>query len=164
MATLPSRYVTAVASALAALDAFAVEGMSEMSTPERFANHLAFLCADLTGPELHEHALAVHRAQCRVLELLPASRCASTTPSRTRCARWPTASRRSRTGASTCSSTPCGAATRSPTGSTRCGSRTTGPGYGFADADAHADGTRPDFAAHWAEALVDEYGPLGDPL
>jgi hypothetical protein len=27
-----------------------------------------------------------------------------------------------------------------------------------------ADGTRPDFAAHWAEALVDEYGPLGDPL
>jgi AcrR family transcriptional regulator len=58
------------ASALAALDAFAVEGMSEMSTPERFANHLAFLCADLTDPELHEHALAVHRAQCRVLELL----------------------------------------------------------------------------------------------
>ncbi|MFG1855914.1 SDR family oxidoreductase [Actinomadura geliboluensis] len=32
--------------------------------------------------------------------------------------------------------------------------------YGFTD----ADGTRPDFAAHWAEALVDEYGPLGDPL
>ncbi|QKW35414.1 SDR family NAD(P)-dependent oxidoreductase [Actinomadura sp. NAK00032] len=32
--------------------------------------------------------------------------------------------------------------------------------YGFTD----ADGTRPDFAAHWAEALVDEYRPLGDPL
>ncbi|WP_371941982.1 SDR family oxidoreductase [Actinomadura chokoriensis] len=32
--------------------------------------------------------------------------------------------------------------------------------YGFTD----ADGTRPDFAAHWADALVDEYGPLGDPL
>ncbi|MFJ9607656.1 SDR family oxidoreductase [Kitasatospora sp. NPDC101176] len=32
--------------------------------------------------------------------------------------------------------------------------------YGFTD----ADGTRPDFAAHWAEALVDTYGPLGDPL
>lgn len=32
--------------------------------------------------------------------------------------------------------------------------------YGFTD----ADGTQPDFAAHWAEALVDEYGPLGDPL
>ncbi|GAA2747030.1 SDR family oxidoreductase [Kitasatospora cinereorecta] len=32
--------------------------------------------------------------------------------------------------------------------------------YGFTD----ADGTQPDFAAHWAEHLVDEYGPLGDPL
>ncbi|MDL4820585.1 SDR family oxidoreductase [Actinomadura opuntiae] len=32
--------------------------------------------------------------------------------------------------------------------------------YGFTD----ADGTQPDFAAHWADALVDEYGPLGDPL
>ncbi|WP_433337705.1 SDR family oxidoreductase [Spirillospora sp. CA-294931] len=32
--------------------------------------------------------------------------------------------------------------------------------YGFTD----ADGTRPDFAAHWASALEDEYGPLGDPL
>jgi NAD(P)-dependent dehydrogenase (short-subunit alcohol dehydrogenase family) len=32
--------------------------------------------------------------------------------------------------------------------------------YGFTD----VDGTRPDFAAHWADALVDEYGPLGDPL
>ncbi|QKW35415.1 TetR/AcrR family transcriptional regulator [Actinomadura sp. NAK00032] len=57
-------------SALAALGAFAVGSMSEMSTPERFANHLAFLCVDLTDPELHEHALAVHRAQGRVIELL----------------------------------------------------------------------------------------------
>lgn len=32
--------------------------------------------------------------------------------------------------------------------------------YGFTD----IDGTQPDFAAHWAEALVEEYGPLGDPL
>jgi NAD(P)-dependent dehydrogenase (short-subunit alcohol dehydrogenase family) len=32
--------------------------------------------------------------------------------------------------------------------------------YGFTD----ADGTQPDFAAHWANALEDEYGPLGDPL
>ncbi|MBV6700461.1 SDR family NAD(P)-dependent oxidoreductase [Kitasatospora aureofaciens] len=32
--------------------------------------------------------------------------------------------------------------------------------YGFTD----ADGSQPDFAAHWAEALVDTYGPLGDPL
>ncbi|MFF4392763.1 SDR family oxidoreductase [Streptomyces sp. NPDC001552] len=32
--------------------------------------------------------------------------------------------------------------------------------YGFTD----ADGTQPDFAAHWAENLEAEYGPLGDPL
>ncbi|MEO3823725.1 SDR family oxidoreductase [Actinomadura sp. B10D3] len=32
--------------------------------------------------------------------------------------------------------------------------------YGFTD----VDGTQPDFAAHWADALVEEYGPLGDPL
>jgi NAD(P)-dependent dehydrogenase (short-subunit alcohol dehydrogenase family) len=32
--------------------------------------------------------------------------------------------------------------------------------YGFTD----ADGTQPDFAAHWANALEEEYGPLGDPL
>jgi NAD(P)-dependent dehydrogenase (short-subunit alcohol dehydrogenase family) len=32
--------------------------------------------------------------------------------------------------------------------------------YRFTD----ADGSRPDWAAHWAEALGDEYGPLGDPL
>ncbi|MFE7187319.1 SDR family oxidoreductase [Streptomyces erythrochromogenes] len=32
--------------------------------------------------------------------------------------------------------------------------------YGFTD----ADGTRPDFAAHWAQSLEAEHGPLGDPL
>ncbi|WP_405833062.1 SDR family oxidoreductase [Streptomyces sp. NBC_00105] len=32
--------------------------------------------------------------------------------------------------------------------------------YGFTD----ADGTQPDFAAHWARNLEEEYGPLGDPL
>ncbi|MFJ9766956.1 SDR family oxidoreductase [Streptomyces erythrochromogenes] len=32
--------------------------------------------------------------------------------------------------------------------------------YGFTD----ADGTRPDFAAHWAKSLEEEHGPLGDPL
>ncbi|WP_089100336.1 SDR family oxidoreductase [Streptomyces hyaluromycini] len=32
--------------------------------------------------------------------------------------------------------------------------------YGFTD----ADGSRPDFAAHWARNLEEEYGPLGDPL
>lgn len=32
--------------------------------------------------------------------------------------------------------------------------------YGFTD----ADGTQPDFAAHWARNLEEEYGALGDPL
>jgi NAD(P)-dependent dehydrogenase (short-subunit alcohol dehydrogenase family) len=32
--------------------------------------------------------------------------------------------------------------------------------YGFTD----ADGTRPDWAAHWASALAATHGPLGDPL
>jgi NAD(P)-dependent dehydrogenase (short-subunit alcohol dehydrogenase family) len=32
--------------------------------------------------------------------------------------------------------------------------------YGFAD----ADGTQPDWAAHWADALAQTHGPLGDPL
>ncbi|MED7955205.1 SDR family oxidoreductase [Streptomyces sp. BE303] len=32
--------------------------------------------------------------------------------------------------------------------------------YGFTD----ADGTTPDFAAHWADALEAEHGPLGEPL
>ncbi|MCZ4119702.1 SDR family oxidoreductase [Streptomyces sp. H39-S7] len=32
--------------------------------------------------------------------------------------------------------------------------------YGFTD----ADGTQPDFAAHWAASLEEEYGPLGEPL
>ncbi|MFE7097095.1 SDR family oxidoreductase [Streptomyces erythrochromogenes] len=32
--------------------------------------------------------------------------------------------------------------------------------YGFTD----ADGSRPDFAAHWAKSLEAEHGPLGDPL
>ncbi|TYK47759.1 TetR/AcrR family transcriptional regulator [Actinomadura decatromicini] len=55
-------------TALAALRAFAVESMSEMATPERYANHLAFLCLDLTDPEFHERALAVHRANGRLIE------------------------------------------------------------------------------------------------
>jgi NAD(P)-dependent dehydrogenase (short-subunit alcohol dehydrogenase family) len=32
--------------------------------------------------------------------------------------------------------------------------------YGFTD----ADGTQPDWAAHWADALAETHGPLGDPL
>ncbi|WP_182879602.1 TetR/AcrR family transcriptional regulator [Microbispora sp. H10949] len=50
-------------SPLAALAALAEESMALMDTPERFANHLAFLCMDLTDPQLHEYALVVHEAQ-----------------------------------------------------------------------------------------------------
>jgi AcrR family transcriptional regulator len=48
---------------LSALEALVVDSMSPMTTPETFANHLAFLCMDLTDPQLHEHALAIHEAQ-----------------------------------------------------------------------------------------------------
>jgi AcrR family transcriptional regulator len=48
---------------LPALEALAVESMAPMTSPETFANHLAFLCMDLTDPQLHEHALVIHKAQ-----------------------------------------------------------------------------------------------------
>ncbi|MEV4461522.1 TetR/AcrR family transcriptional regulator [Microbispora sp. NPDC049633] len=54
-------------SPLEALLALAEESMALMDTPERFANHLAFLCMDLTDPQLHEHALAMHEAQRRAI-------------------------------------------------------------------------------------------------
>ena len=57
-------------SPLAAIMAFAAEWMAPMASPERFANHLAFLCMDLADPQLHEHALAVHKAQGRAIETL----------------------------------------------------------------------------------------------
>jgi AcrR family transcriptional regulator len=57
-------------SPLAALMALPAEWMAPMATPERFANHLAFLCIDLADPQLHEHALAIHKAQGRGIETL----------------------------------------------------------------------------------------------
>ncbi|TDD82347.1 TetR/AcrR family transcriptional regulator [Actinomadura darangshiensis] len=57
-------------SAPAALRGFATRSMAEMATPEKFANHLAFLCMDLTDPEFHEPALAVHETQGRVIAML----------------------------------------------------------------------------------------------
>jgi len=57
-------------SALAALTALAVGRLAPMTTPERFANHLAFLCLDLTDPELYEPALAVHQAHGRAIAAL----------------------------------------------------------------------------------------------
>jgi AcrR family transcriptional regulator len=49
-------------SPLKALRAVVVESMAPMDSPKSFANHLAFLCLDLTDPELHLRALAVHNA------------------------------------------------------------------------------------------------------
>jgi AcrR family transcriptional regulator len=57
-------------SALAALAALIVAPMASMATPEAFANHLAFLCIDLTDPQFRPHALAIHRAQGRAVESL----------------------------------------------------------------------------------------------
>jgi hypothetical protein len=57
-------------SALAALTALAVGRLAPMTTPDRFANHLAFLCLDLTDPELYEPALAVHQAYGRAIAAL----------------------------------------------------------------------------------------------
>ncbi|MEU9131518.1 helix-turn-helix domain-containing protein [Kitasatospora sp. NPDC048540] len=68
--TLPQRVRERHGSALDALAALVAESMAPMTTPERFANHLAFLCLDLTDPELHRHALAVHRAQGRAIGAL----------------------------------------------------------------------------------------------
>lgn len=65
---LPGRLRAEHASALAALAALIVEPMALMSTPEAFANHLAFLCIDLTDSEFHAHALAIHQAQARAVE------------------------------------------------------------------------------------------------
>ncbi|TCP50922.1 TetR family transcriptional regulator [Tamaricihabitans halophyticus] len=45
-----------------------IESMATMATPERFANHLAFLCLDLTDPELYAPAHAMHTAQRAVIE------------------------------------------------------------------------------------------------
>jgi AcrR family transcriptional regulator len=57
-------------SALAALAALIVAPFGSMATPETFANHLAFLCIDLTDPEFRRHALAIHQAQRGAVEAL----------------------------------------------------------------------------------------------
>ncbi|MEV6205812.1 TetR/AcrR family transcriptional regulator [Kitasatospora sp. NPDC051914] len=64
-------------TALDALSALVTEWLAPMDTPERFANHLAFLCTDLTDPQLHEHALAAHLAQRRAIERLLADAAAT---------------------------------------------------------------------------------------
>ncbi|MFE9479168.1 TetR/AcrR family transcriptional regulator [Streptomyces spororaveus] len=67
---LPGRVRGEHGSALGALAALLAQWLAPMVTPETFANHLAFLCADLTDPELHERALAVHEAQHRAVGTL----------------------------------------------------------------------------------------------
>nr|ABI22117.1 transcriptional regulator [Streptomyces lavendulae] len=58
------------ATALMAVTDLAVTSMGVMTKPEVYANHLAFLCIDLTDPEFHAHALTIHQAQRRVYEAL----------------------------------------------------------------------------------------------
>ncbi|MEU6768010.1 helix-turn-helix domain-containing protein [Streptomyces sp. NPDC046853] len=69
-ASLPGRQREEHESALEALAALIVESMASMTTPETFANHLAFLCIDLTDPEFRQHALVIHQAQGRAIEAL----------------------------------------------------------------------------------------------
>lgn len=57
-------------SSLEALVALIVEPMALMVTPETYANHLAFLCIDLTDPQFREQALAIHQTQRRAIEAL----------------------------------------------------------------------------------------------
>ncbi|UQW99516.1 TetR/AcrR family transcriptional regulator [Streptomyces sp. RerS4] len=57
-------------SALAAVAALTTESAAVMATPESYAHHLAFLCADLVDPQLHERALAVHQAHGQAIEEL----------------------------------------------------------------------------------------------
>jgi AcrR family transcriptional regulator len=52
-------------SPLAALDALVTGLWPVELTPEEYANHLAFLCADLADAEARAHALAAHAAQDR---------------------------------------------------------------------------------------------------
>ncbi|GGS93272.1 MULTISPECIES: TetR/AcrR family transcriptional regulator [Streptomyces] len=67
---LPVRARQGHDSPLAALEALLVSSTEHMATPEAFAHHLGVLCIDLTDPEFHRHALAVHRAQQRAVEAL----------------------------------------------------------------------------------------------
>lgn len=63
MTERPARIRARHPSAVAALTALLVEWAEPLATPESYANHLAFLCVDLTDPDFHQRALAVQRAQ-----------------------------------------------------------------------------------------------------
>jgi AcrR family transcriptional regulator len=55
---------------LAALAGLATARMALVSSPQTYANHLAFLCQDLTDPELHPPALAAHQAYSQAIHEL----------------------------------------------------------------------------------------------
>lgn len=65
--TLLDQVRTGHATALGALEALLLAPRAVLTTPETYAHHLAFLCVDLTDPEFHPHALAVHEAQGRAV-------------------------------------------------------------------------------------------------
>ncbi|EST25877.1 TetR/AcrR family transcriptional regulator [Streptomyces niveus] len=68
--TSPERLRREHGTALAALAALLVESMEPMTTPQTYANHLAFLSLDLGEPDFHAHALTVHLAERRAVEEL----------------------------------------------------------------------------------------------
>lgn len=57
-------------SALGALTTLMVGSVAALSTPESYANHLAFLCMDLGDPQLYERTLTIHHTQQRLIEQL----------------------------------------------------------------------------------------------
>ncbi|WP_433893601.1 TetR/AcrR family transcriptional regulator [Streptomyces sp. CA-111067] len=63
MTERPARIRARHPSAVAALTALLVEWAEPLATPESYANHLAFLCVDLTDPDFHQRALAIQRAR-----------------------------------------------------------------------------------------------------
>ncbi|MEF2529160.1 MULTISPECIES: helix-turn-helix domain-containing protein [Streptomyces] len=67
---LPARARQGHEGPLAALEALLVSFTEHTETPEAYAHHLAFLCIDLTDPDFHRHALAVHQAQQRAVAAL----------------------------------------------------------------------------------------------
>ncbi|MFB9368061.1 TetR/AcrR family transcriptional regulator [Kitasatospora albolonga] len=69
-AARPERVRAEHGDLLGALTALVADWTAPMDTPERFANHLAMLCADLADPELHAHARTAHLAQLGAVEAL----------------------------------------------------------------------------------------------
>ncbi|MEV7612452.1 TetR/AcrR family transcriptional regulator [Streptomyces sp. NPDC089799] len=57
-------------SPLDALEALVAETHAPLASPTAFANHLAFLCADLVDPELYRLALAAQQAQTEAVRTL----------------------------------------------------------------------------------------------